>query len=232
MKVTSPQLEDLARSTPPVDGHPNDVLEDALQEMTALASSMNEEKRDSESRRRLVKWQSRIRGRFATPLVQAHRRLLLDGHLTLSRVVKRANVFVEVSSHVLPGSAPPSAPASPFGSSRQLYGESTADPDHTITSQKAIVQLEALTPEISNRKVAVIVTSDLLILCKDVIPSSPSGLEQGTFALAPSASEGPVDLYAVLRLQTKKRPASLVRGNEIRLVDNKVSDIGRRSCLP
>jgi hypothetical protein len=49
------KLEDLARSTPPIHGLFGDPIEDALQEMISLASSMNEEKRDSESRRKLVK---------------------------------------------------------------------------------------------------------------------------------------------------------------------------------
>jgi hypothetical protein len=48
-------LEDLARCTPPVHNVLGDPIEDALQEMVALASAMNEEKRDSESRRKLVK---------------------------------------------------------------------------------------------------------------------------------------------------------------------------------
>jgi len=214
-------LEDLARSTPPAQNAPYDTLEDALQEITALASSMNEEKRDSESRRRLVTWQSRIRGKFATPLVQAHRRLLLDGHLTLSRVVKRANVFVEVPVNLLPSSAPPSAPGSPFDSGAASADSDNGDQDHTITAQKAIVQIEALTPEISNRRVAVVLTSDLMILCKEVLPPPTPAFGELAGASAPPSAEGLVDLYAVLRLQTKRRPASLVRGNEIRLVDNK-----------
>lgn len=49
------QLEDLARATPPDYEHNTDSIEQALSEMVALASSMNEEKRDSESRRKLVK---------------------------------------------------------------------------------------------------------------------------------------------------------------------------------
>jgi hypothetical protein len=49
------QLEDLARCTPPHHDSFGDPIEDALQEMVTLASTMNEEKRDSESRRKLVK---------------------------------------------------------------------------------------------------------------------------------------------------------------------------------
>jgi len=141
--------------------------------------------------------------------------------LTLSRVVKRANVFVEVPVNLLPSSAPPSAPGSPFDSGTASADSENGDQDHTITAQKAIVQIEALTPEISNRRVAVVLTSDLMILCKDVLPPPTPAFGELAGASAPPSAEGLVDLYAVLRLQTKRRPASLVRGNEIRLVDNK-----------
>jgi hypothetical protein len=49
------KLDDLARSTPPAIDIQLDPIEEALQEMVALASTMNEEKRDAESRQRLVK---------------------------------------------------------------------------------------------------------------------------------------------------------------------------------
>lgn len=51
----------------------NDPLEQALAEISSLATNMNEGKRESESRRRLVQWQARIRGKFPSPLVQPHR---------------------------------------------------------------------------------------------------------------------------------------------------------------
>ncbi|KAJ9117600.1 hypothetical protein QFC22_004450 [Naganishia vaughanmartiniae] len=179
-------LDDLARSTPPAIDIQLDPIEEALQEMVALASTMNEEKRDAESRQRLVNWQTRIRGRFASPLVQAHRRLLLDGTLLLTRIVKRSSTFVEVSSSLV---------------------DDSGNNENTITNAKTIVQIEALSPEVPNRQLAAIVTSDLMILCKDpAMGKDPSSQ---------------VDLYAVLKMQTKRKPAMLLQGNGIRLVDNK-----------
>ena len=51
----------------------DDPIDRALQEISSLANNMNEGKRESESRRKLVQWQARIRGRFPSPLVQPHR---------------------------------------------------------------------------------------------------------------------------------------------------------------
>lgn len=70
----SAQLEQLVCSTPP---SPYDFVEDpldrALAEISLLTNNMNEGKRESESRRKLVQWQARIRGKFPSPLVQPHR---------------------------------------------------------------------------------------------------------------------------------------------------------------
>ena len=51
----------------------DDPIDRALTEIASLATNMNEGKRESESRRRLVQWQSRIRGKFPSPLVQPSR---------------------------------------------------------------------------------------------------------------------------------------------------------------
>ncbi|GLB36339.1 putative rhoGEF domain containing protein [Lyophyllum shimeji] len=88
-------LEELLRSTPPVHEYMDDPLERALAEISSLANNMNEGKRESESRRKLVQWQSRIRGKFPSPLVQPHRRLIMDGPLLLTRVVRKAVVSFE-----------------------------------------------------------------------------------------------------------------------------------------
>lgn len=53
-----------------------DPLDKALSEIAVLATNMNEGKREAESRRKLVQWQSRIRGKFPSPLVQPHRFVL------------------------------------------------------------------------------------------------------------------------------------------------------------
>ncbi|KAG5648123.1 hypothetical protein DXG03_006077 [Asterophora parasitica] len=88
-------LEELLRSTPPTYEYMDDPLERALAEISSLANNMNEGKRESESRRKLVQWQSRIRGKFPSPLVQPHRRLIMDGPLLLTRVVRKAMVSFE-----------------------------------------------------------------------------------------------------------------------------------------
>ncbi|KDQ63823.1 hypothetical protein JAAARDRAFT_54011 [Jaapia argillacea MUCL 33604] len=89
-------LEELARSTPPTSDFMDDPLDRALAEISSLATNMNEGKRESESRRKLVNWQSRIRGKFPSPLVQPHRRLIMDGPLLLTRVVRKAAVAFDV----------------------------------------------------------------------------------------------------------------------------------------
>ncbi|KAL0580285.1 hypothetical protein V5O48_001702 [Marasmius crinis-equi] len=88
-------LEQLRRSTPQPYGYMEDPLDRALVEISSLANNMNEGKRESESRRKLVLWQSRIRGKFPSPLVQPHRRLIMDGPLLLTRVVRKAVVTFE-----------------------------------------------------------------------------------------------------------------------------------------
>ncbi|KAF8649758.1 hypothetical protein AX16_005525 [Volvariella volvacea WC 439] len=83
-------LEELMRSTPPMYDYVEDPLERALAEISSLANNMNEGKREAESRRKLVQWQARIRGKFPSPLVQPHRRLIMDGPLLLTRVVRKS----------------------------------------------------------------------------------------------------------------------------------------------
>lgn len=60
-------LEDLVKATPPLgeDDAGSFVLEESLSEISNLASCMNEGKRDSESRRRLVQY---VTYRFITVL--------------------------------------------------------------------------------------------------------------------------------------------------------------------
>ncbi|KAL5533671.1 hypothetical protein ACEPAG_131 [Sanghuangporus baumii] len=88
-------LEDLTRSTPPPETY-DDPLDRALAEISSLATNMNEGKREAESRKKLVMWQSRIRGRFPSPLVQPHRRLIMDGKLLLTRIVRKQTMAFEV----------------------------------------------------------------------------------------------------------------------------------------
>ncbi|KAF5368346.1 hypothetical protein D9758_002424 [Tetrapyrgos nigripes] len=88
-------LEELRQSTPPQYEYMEDSIDRALNEIASLANNMNEGKREAESRHKLVHWQARIRGKFPSPLVQPHRRLIMDGPLLLTRVVRKAIVTFE-----------------------------------------------------------------------------------------------------------------------------------------
>ncbi|BEJ17225.1 hypothetical protein CspHIS471_0606260 [Cutaneotrichosporon sp. HIS471] len=137
-------LTDLALCTPPRESMgPNDALDDAIHEITTLASLMNEEKREAESRLRLLAWQQRITSRGPSPLVQPHRKLILDGALSLIRVVKKASAYAEVDG-------PP-----------QL---STVDGDSTITGNKTVVPVEFIMPEPMEKPIMLILCSDMLVL--------------------------------------------------------------------
>ncbi|KAJ8702843.1 hypothetical protein PTI98_001520 [Pleurotus ostreatus] len=93
-------LGELLRSTPPSLDFIEDPLDRAFAEISSLANNMNEGKREAESRRKLVQWQSRIRGKFPSPLVQPHRRLIMDGRLLLTRVVRKTAVdFEAINAH-------------------------------------------------------------------------------------------------------------------------------------
>ncbi|KAF9243943.1 hypothetical protein BU15DRAFT_72053 [Melanogaster broomeanus] len=134
-------LEELIRSTPPSCSFTDDALDRALAEISSLANNMNEGKREAESRRKLVQWQSRIRGKFPSPLVQPHRqvplsplRLIMDGPLLLTRVVRKTVVSFET--------------VSPLG-------------------DVSVVQVDCLSPELTRRPLTGILCNDLLVLCRD-----------------------------------------------------------------
>jgi len=63
------------------------------------------------------------------------------------------------------------------------------------------VQVDCLAPELTPRPLIGILCNDLLVLCRD-----PSEGQEPT---------SPVDLWAVLRMQTLPQPASIVHGNGI-----------------
>lgn len=102
------------------------------------------------------------------------RKLIMDGPLLLTRVVRKAVVSFEAI---------------------------------TAQGDSATVQVDCLAPELTPRPLIGILCNDLLVLCRD--PSEGQD---------PSS---PVDLWAVLRMQTLPQPASIVHGNALRLVDNK-----------
>ena len=178
-------LEDLAMCTLPRTDGPRDTLDDALNEIASLASLMNEEKRDADSRLRLYHWQQRISSRGPSPLVQPHRKLIMDGALTLIRLVKKASTYVEVDAGV-------------------------NDNEQTITNSKVVVPVEHIAPEPMDRPMMLVLCTDLLVL----IQQRPG---QHNW-------DGQIDLFNVLRMATLREPASIVHGNVLRVVDNKVSN--------
>lgn len=167
-------LEDLSRYTPPPADSYDDPLDRAVAEISSLATNMNEGKREAESRRKLVQWQARIRGKFPSPLVQPHRRLIMDGKLLLTRIVRKQTLAFEV-----------------FDS----HGDASS------------VAVDCLAPELTPRPLYGILCNDLFVLCRD-----PSNGQD---------PNSPVDLWAVLRMQTMPQPTSIVHGNTLRIVDTK-----------
>jgi hypothetical protein len=65
--------------------------------------------------------------------------------------------------------------------------------------ETSTVQVDCLAPELTPRALVGILCNDLLVLCRD--PSEGKD------------SSSPVDLWAVLRMQTLPQPASIVHGN-------------------
>ncbi|WVN85128.1 uncharacterized protein L203_100270 [Cryptococcus depauperatus CBS 7841] len=135
-------LTELAMCTPArVDGL-RDTIDDSLTEIAGLASLMNEEKRDADSRLRLLNWQKRFVNSGRSPLVQPHRRLILEGVVTLSRIVKKASSFAECETII-------------------------EDSEHTITPGKAVVPVDYIMPETVEKDVMLILCSDMMVLATE-----------------------------------------------------------------
>jgi hypothetical protein len=94
------------------------------------------------------------------------RRLIMDGPLLLTRVVRKVTIPFEL-----------------------IDGQGDA----------ATIQVDCLSPEQTPRSLLGILCNDLLVLCRDA--------SDGKDPLSP------VDLWAVLRMQTLPQPASIVHGN-------------------
>jgi hypothetical protein len=92
------------------------------------------------------------------------RRLIMDGPLLLTRVVRKVTIPIELIDG---------------------QGDTTT------------IQVDCLSPEQTPRSLLGILCNDLLVLCR----------EDGKDPLSP------VDLWAVLRMQTLPQPASIVHGN-------------------
>ncbi|KAI3626291.1 hypothetical protein CBS9595_001652 [Malassezia furfur] len=98
-------LEQLVRCTAAelLPREETDAIPRALAHIALVASWVNEGKRQSEQGRRLLLWQSKLRGNFSAPLVQPHRRLVCDGPLRFRRVARRADAPADApaDAHVL-----------------------------------------------------------------------------------------------------------------------------------
>ena len=108
--------------------------------------------------------------------VDLYRRLIMDGALKLTRVVRKAVVSFEAIN---------------------AHGDAST------------VQVDCLAPELTPRSLVGILCNDLLVLCRD--PSEGRD------------PNGPVDLWAVLRMQTVAQPASIVHGNGEYFFDSHLS---------
>ncbi|CAO1633875.1 unnamed protein product [Parajaminaea phylloscopi] len=160
-------LRDLARSTCPDRLEDPTRLRSALGEISWIAASVNESKRQSEQDRKLLAWQSRLRFRgpyeHQGPLVQPHRRLLRDGQLYLRRVVRRVQAddgHVEGQGDDGDDDADGLARAV---SEARCDGSYSADLRHVCCLQQQVV----------SQRVTVLACNDVCVLAKDASPAAP-----------------------------------------------------------
>ncbi|BGP31536.1 hypothetical protein JCM10296v2_003306 [Rhodotorula toruloides] len=132
---------------------PHPIIAQAVAEMDAVATTLNESKRENEGRAQLVMWQNRLVTKFKSPLVQPHRTLLRSGYITLVRSVKRSTTRMEQS--------PPSLYRTTSG---RLLGQ--PEPVATLFQDTKQVELIAL------------LCTDLLVLCRR--PPPPFDTDQNS----------------------------------------------------
>lgn len=165
-------FEDLVRSCPSHRLLDPNAISKALDSICSVATLMNENKRQSENDRKLLEWQARIRGHFASPLLQPHRKLIKDGGLTLKRVVMRTTAFHMAKSQW-----------------SQEEMETNIIYDGSVTdTELGIVQIDCLDQQCMEQQVKVLLCNDItVIVIQDSIQQGPTS---------------PVDLFAVLRIQS------------------------------
>lgn len=127
------QLEDLLKSSPPPNYDQASVLEDAFLEMSVLASCMNEEKRDAESRSRLVQSVFLISPARRRPAQTADPVLLRS--LSDGRLASAANSLRLSSSRIASSSS--TGPLSSRASSRSSPSSSRLSPRPASTRTTA-----------------------------------------------------------------------------------------------
>ncbi|KAH8921149.1 hypothetical protein BT69DRAFT_356469 [Atractiella rhizophila] len=143
-------LENLLSCTP-VDNKslmPDPVIKEAADIIAEITADMNERKRESESRHRLLFWQQRIRNRFRSPLVQPHRRMMKEGTVVLMRVLKRRSQYVDVGQQSSAGDVNSNSGTLPSG-------------------ERSLIQVNSLEVETETRRLIALLCSDILVLCKE-----------------------------------------------------------------
>ncbi|GAA5942168.1 hypothetical protein JCM1841_000032 [Sporobolomyces salmonicolor] len=173
-------------SPPPLGAQlePHPTIAAAVLEMDLVATTLNENKRETEGRAQLLAWQGRIVNKYRSSLVQPHRTLLRSGKLVLIRSVKRSTTQLEP--------APPPVPALPWS------GKGTNDSRSRVNStvdvdphaQARVEDIHTLFQETSSQELIALLCTDLLILVK--APPPPLDLDQ----------TAPVELYTVVRLSS------------------------------
>ncbi|CAO1634021.1 unnamed protein product [Sympodiomycopsis kandeliae] len=212
-------LKDLARSTDPKHLRSADSVNAALKEISAIAASVNESKRQSEQDRKLLGWQSRIRGPLNNPLVQPHRRLVRDGTLTVRRVVNRMHAFdtnvVSPEDAMYDGafaSGTSSTATSPVGENVPPLGSAPGENLNTRT-------VDCLRQSSPNQQVTFLLCNDCCFALRETLPSQNPLTNQ-------LGDSRPVELYSVLNLSngqsgtTTAQPNCAVIGpTTLRMVD-------------
>ncbi|KAH8919815.1 Dbl homology domain-containing protein, partial [Atractiella rhizophila] len=143
-------LENLLSCTP-VDNKslmPDPVIKEAADIIAEITADMNERKRESESRHRLLFWQQRIRNRFRSPLVQPHRRMMKEGTVVLMRVLKRRSQYVDVGQ-------------------QSSAGDVNSHPGTLPSGERSLIQVNSLEVETETRRLIALLCSDILVLCKE-----------------------------------------------------------------
>ena len=150
-------LEDLVRSTPSQLLKNPDSVHTALMQISEVATSVNESKRQAEQDKRLWEWQDRITGHWPSPLVQPHRKLLKDGPLLIRRVVKRSASYVQSEQ---PGANPGDTP---------------------ITG---VLAIDVLQQQAMNKPVMLLLCNDIAVVLSTPTPTkADKGADKGLFEL-------------------------------------------------
>ncbi|GAA5872076.1 hypothetical protein JCM1840_006312 [Sporobolomyces johnsonii] len=187
-------LDPTAPAPPPLGAQlePHPTIAAAVLEMDLVATTLNENKRETEGRAQLLAWQGRIVNKYRSSLVQPHRTLLRSGKLVLTRSVKRSTTPLEPTPPPVPvppllwsGSSGPNGSRSRINSTVDLVDSPQQGP-----APARVEEIHTLFQESSAQELIALLCTDLLILVK--APPPPLDLDQ----------TAPVELYTVVRLSS------------------------------